>query len=300
MRIVVTGGAGFIGSHLVAALVTAGHDVVVLDNLLRGSREAVPGGASFIEGDIRDPESVTNALRGADLVYHLAAQSNVMGAMSDVDYSFQTNVAGTFNVLKAARDQAVPRLVFASSREVYGDQDVLPVPESAPLLARNPYGASKLAAEAYCRVWLELAPAVECNILRFANVYGPGDRDRVIPLWIGRARAGQDLEVFGGQQIIDFVPIQTAVAALVAAGACKLTGPVNVGSGTGTPLLELGERIMALSGSGAKLVRLPARSAEVVRFVAAVDQMRAQLGVTPPADPLEALPAMVHDAPAAG
>ncbi|MBI2765285.1 MAG: NAD-dependent epimerase/dehydratase family protein [Chloroflexi bacterium] len=288
MRVVVTGGAGFIGSHLVTALLAAGDDVTALDNLHRGDRSRVPPAARFIEGDIRDATTVEAAIAGAEVVYHLAAQSNVMGAISDRRYSFTTNVAGTFALLESAAKSGVRRFVFASSREVYGEPASLPVAETAQLLARNPYGASKVAGEAYCRAWAQ-AGGLHCSILRFANVYGPGDRARVIPLWLERASAGEDLEVYGGDQVLDFVPVSTTVDSLLKAGACDLDGPVNVASGKGTTLVALSDRILTLVGGRSRLVRRPPRSAEVVRFVADVSRMRSGLGIEPPDDPLAAL-----------
>lgn len=293
MRVLVTGGAGFIGSHLVDALVERGDDVVVLDNLKRGRVEHIEGHVGtgkvrLVVGDIRDEQEVAAATTGAEVVYHLAAQSNVMGAIQDMDYSFKTNVVGTFNVLKAASSAAVRRVVFASSREVYGDPDVVPVREDAPLLAKNPYGASKLAGEAYCRVW-QTANGLDCMVLRFANVFGLRDRDRVIPRWLARAADGQDLEVYGGNQVIDFVWVGQAVDALLAAAACTNDGAVNVGSGVGTPISDLGQRILALTRSSSSLRVLPARSIEVVRFIADVSRMRSVLGIEPPVDPLAQL-----------
>jgi UDP-glucose 4-epimerase len=292
VRVLVTGGAGFIGSHLVNALLVTGDDVTVLDNLHRGARTQVPAAARFIDGDIRDHATVEAAVAGAEVVFHLAAQSNVMGAISDRGYSFTTNVAGTFALLDAAAKSGVRRFVFASSREVYGEPASLPVPESAQLLARNPYGASKVAGEAYCRAWAQPG-GMHCNILRFANVYGPGDRDRVIPLWLERARKGEDLEVYGGDQLLDFVPVSAAVQALLKAGSDDLDGPANIASGKGTTLIALSDRILALVGGPSRLVRQPARTAEVVRFVADVGRMRSLLGIEPPDDPLAALSELV-------
>ena len=124
-------------------------------------------------------------MRGADVVFHLAAQSNVMGAVDDPDYSVTTNVIGTYNVLRAAAEAGVRRVVFTSSREVYGDPAVLPVDETRPLLAKNAYGASKVSGEAYCRTFAGTR-GLEVEVVRLTNVYGPGDSGRVIPLWIKR------------------------------------------------------------------------------------------------------------------
>jgi UDP-glucose 4-epimerase len=293
MRVLVTGGAGFIGSHLVDALVDRGDDVVVLDNFKRGRYEHIErqmdiGTLRLITGDIRDEHAVAEAMQGVELLYHLAAQSNVMGAVQDMDYSFSTNVVGTYNALKAASAAGVRRVVFSSSREVYGDPAKIPVREDAPLVAKNPYGASKLAGEAYCRVW-QTATGLDCIVLRFANVYGPRDRDRVIPHWLTRARDGEDLEVYGGRQVIDFVWVGQAVGALLAAATCVNDGPVNVGSGVGTPIIDLGKRILALTNARSELRVMPAREIEVVRFVADVARMRSVLGIEPAADPLHQL-----------
>jgi UDP-glucose 4-epimerase len=167
MRILITGGAGFVGSHLAHSLAGDGrHEIVVLDNLARGRAENLRPcnqHIRFIQGDIRDEASVREAMQGASIVFHLAAQANVLGALADPDYSFQTNVWGTLVV-------GVQRVVFSSSREVYGDASTLPVAENAPLLPKNQYGASKAAAEQYCRVFTT-TEGLDVNILRFSNIY---------------------------------------------------------------------------------------------------------------------------------
>jgi UDP-glucose 4-epimerase len=292
LRALVTGGAGFLGSHLVDALVARGDDVVVLDNLRRGQTAFLPlDRVRFIEADICDEQAVAEACVGVDTVFHLAAQSNVLGALQDMDYSFTTNVVGTFNVLKAATAAGATRLVFSSSREVYGEQTAIPVSEDAALTAKNPYGASKLAGEAYCRAWAAVG-GLRCSVLRFGNLYGPRDSGRVIPLWLDRAVRGEPLEVFGGEQVLDFVPVDFAVAALLRAAETDLDGPVNVGTGKGTAILDLAERISQLAGGRTPVQLRPARGAEVVRFVAEITRMRRLLGLDPPADPLVGLPAL--------
>jgi UDP-glucose 4-epimerase len=298
VRAVVTGGAGFLGSHLVDALIARGDEVVVVDNMRRGRtdnlrRHLASSRFHFLEGDIRDEGLMAAALTGAGLVYHLAAQSNVMGAHDDVDYSFTTNVGGTVTVLKSMAAAGVKRMIFASSREVYGEQQALPVREDAALNAKNLYGASKLSAESYCRAWTN-ALGVECIVLRFANVYGQRDSQRVIPLWLEQAQRGHDLTLFGGEQVLDFVWIGTAVQALLAAAECPADGPINVGSGKGTRLPDLAQMIKDLTGSRSEIRIAPARGAEVVRFVAHVEKMQAMLGVAPAAEALEQLPLMLR------
>lgn len=297
MKIIVTGGAGFIGSHLVERLARERWgDIVVVDNLYRSDPARIAArqhdAVQFVQADIRDTAALREHFAGAELVFHLAAQSNVMGALQDSDYSFTTNVVGTYNVLQAAHTAGVRRVIFASSREVYGEAARLPVAEDHPLNAKNAYGASKAAGELYARVF-QTSYGLETAILRLANVYGPHDHNRVIPLWLEAAAAGQDLTLYGGRQLIDFIPVEMVVTALTrAARVERLAGPINVGSGIGTPLLELAERIMALEGVRSRLDIQPARGIEVARFTADVTRMRQELELEPPADPLFALDAL--------
>jgi UDP-glucose 4-epimerase len=243
----------------------------------------------LIEGDVRERDTVRAATTGVERVYHLAAQSNVLGAVSDVDYSFTSNVVGTYNVLVAAREAAVGRIVFSSSREVYGEVDQVPVAEDRPMNPKNAYGASKVAGEVYCRVF-QNTYGLDVSVLRLANVYGPGDSDRVIPIWLDRARRGEDLELYGGTQVLDFVPVGLVVEALRRAAERSLGGqPLNVGSGVGTTLYDLAARVQALSDAAVGLRVLPARAVEVTRFVADVSRMCALLGLEPPSDPLVTL-----------
>jgi UDP-glucose 4-epimerase len=217
-----------------------------------------------------------------------------MGAVHDPRYSFETNVAGTFNVLDAAQRMGVRRVVFSSSREAYGEPQTLPVPEEHPLLAKNTYGASKVAGETYCRTFHNVF-ALETVVLRFSNVYGPRDFDRVIPIWLDRALGGESLELFGGSQVIDFVWIGQVVEALLRSADAPVAGqPVNIGGGTGTPIKDLASRILDVTGSGSSLNIAPARAAEVTCFTADVTRMRDLLGLEPPADPLMYLPEMLN------
>jgi UDP-glucose 4-epimerase len=288
--VLVTGGAGFIGHHLVRALLARGDQVVVLDNLHRGSfeREGLAG-AALVAGDMRSAADCAAAAAGCEVVIHLAAQSNVMGSESAPDYTFETNVTGTWNIARAAAAAGVRRFVFASSREVYGEPRCVPVVEEAPMRPKNVYGASKVAGEALLAGGA--AGAASVVTLRLANVIGPGDNGRVLPNWLDAVRRGDPMRVYGGAQELDFLPVDTCVAALVAAVDCDAPdGPVNVGSGCGTALLVLAERLRQLYGDSSRIEMLPARSAEVVRFVADVTRMREILGIEPSSDPLATLP----------
>jgi len=290
MRILVTGGAGFIGGHLVNRLASMGAgDVLVLDNLHRGFfRDSLPPTVEFRRVDIRDRDALADALKGREIVFHLAAQSNVMGAVADAGYSFNTNVVGTYNVLQGAAAAGVKRLVFPSSREVYGDPRSIPVPETAPLRAKNAYGASKIAGEVYCR--LAAQQGLETVVLRLANVYGPGDRDRVIPLFAAAASSGLPIAVFGEQKILDFVWIDVVVDALIkTAFGMFIRGPLNIGSGKGTTILDLARRIVDLSRSGSKIAVVEEREQEVGRFVADITRAKRRLKIPAPDDPLWAL-----------
>ncbi len=307
MRVLITGGAGFIGSHLVDRLLHysgepsgAAPDILVYDNMRRGRRAHLEphlsaGRVQLIEGDIRDETALQRALSGVEIVFHLAAQANVIGSEADRDYAFSTNVVGVYNVLKAAEAAGTRRVLFSSSREVYGEAQTLPVREDAPVAPKNAYGASKVAGEQYFRV-AQAREALETVIFRLANVYGPRDSERVIPLWMERARRGEELLLYGGDQVIDFVWVQDVVEAFAQAAFAergRVVGQtINIGTGQGTPIADLARRIVALSGSASQLQILPARGAEVRRFVADPARLKAVLGLEPD-PPLAHLPEML-------
>ncbi len=242
----------------------------MLDNLYRGrlanlalSRSSI----QFVEGDIRNQQTVKEVVKGADFVYHLAAQSNVLGAARDVDYSFSTNVVGTFNVLRASSAAGVKRVIFTSSREVYGDPESVPVPETAPIAPKNAYGVSKAVGELYCRTFAQ--HGLDVMILRLANVYGPRDTGRVIPIFIENALHGRPLTLFGGNQILDFVWIDLVTEALVkVARVGQMQGAINIGSGRGTRLDELARRILNCVGFRSAIETRASRDDEVLQFVA--------------------------------
>jgi UDP-glucose 4-epimerase len=298
-RVVVTGGAGFIGSHLVESLLNRGTgEVTVVDNLSRGRLSNLAPFQSdprlrLIEADIRDYLVVRRAIHGAGVVYHLAAQATVMGATRNIDYTFTTNVVGTYNVLKAAAEEGVSKFVFASSREVYGEPLMLPVDEGHPLMSINLYGATKVTGEALCRAFAREC-SLETTVLRIANVFGPRDIGRVIPHWIEQARAGNDLVVFGGEQILDFIWVTDVVDAMLRAAAADVAlPPINVASGTGTRILDLARRIGNLVGRTSGIKVMPRRSIEVTRFIGNPERMTQLLGLAPATDPLSRLALMV-------
>jgi UDP-glucose 4-epimerase len=296
MRVLVTGGAGFIGAHLVRRLIQDGYaDVTVLDNLKRGSFEALSDCRDrfrFIRGSITDRELLRRAMMECGVVFHLAAQSNVIGAAQDPDYTFNTNVLGAFEVLRAARHCKAVRVVFTSSREVYGETEGGTVSEICPLRPKNPYGASKAIGEILCSSFSDTG--LEAVILRLANVYGPGDSERVIPIFVENALSGKPLFLFGGTQVIDFVWVGTVIDALIRAGfGAWVQEPVNVGSGVGTRLTDLARRICVLTGSESEIRFAPARSIEVEHFIADIRRASQVFDITRPDEPLFGLPQVV-------
>ena len=296
-KILVTGGAGFIGSHLVDKLAGSGQCVRVIDNLSRGKlaylEELISRGmVEFIHTDLRDPQAIQEAIAGIETIFHLAAQSRVMDAEDDPKYTFHSNVLGTYQLLQTARVAgSVKRIVFASSREVYGEVTSLPVSEDAPLGAKNSYGISKIAGEAYCGLYN--SPDMRVSILRLANVYGPRDHGRVIPLFIEKLKQEQSLSLFGGEQIIDFISVDLVVDAFLKTSQVMPQKPINIGSGKGIAVRELAERIKQMSGSRISIDTLPAREIEVSQFIAQTDQMKKILGIIPPDDPLSNLGEMI-------
>jgi len=248
MNALVSGGAGFIGSNLVAALLRDGHHVRVLDDLCSGYADNVPDDAELIVGSVADADAVLAAMDGCDVVFHQAARRSVIGSVEHPLRTDTANVHGTLTILEMARQAGVRRVVSASSSSVYGGAAQMPTPESAPLVPRSPYAVSKLTGEHYCRVYTELH-GLETVSLRYFNVYGPRQRPdsayaAVIPLFIDALRSGVRPVVHGdGLQSRDFTFISDAVAANLAAAtapAAVCAGHAyNVAGGRRSTLLEL-------------------------------------------------------------
>ena len=242
MHSLVTGGAGFIGSHLVDRLLAAGDAVTVVDDLSRGGRDnlvaARGGGAQLVVADVADPVAVGEAFAAArpDRVFHLAAQASVRRSLEDPGHDARTNLVGTVNVLEAARRHGVERTVNVSTGgPLYPAAAPLPLSEAELPRPGSPYGQSKLAAEGYCDLYGR-RHGLSTMSVRFANVYGPrqdpSGEAGVVAIFSGRLLAGRPLPVFGdGRQTRDFVYVDDAVAALLAAAGSRETGPVNIGTG---------------------------------------------------------------------
>ena len=291
MKTLVTGGAGFIGSHIVDALVEAGHEVAVIDDLSGGKRENVHAAATLHEVDIRDAAAVTRTMQdvGPEVVFHLAAQVDVRKSLADVAYDAQTNVVGTINVLEAARGAGVRRLVNTSTGgAIYGEGDHIPVPtpETAAAEPMSAYGQSKYCAERYCR-WVHRLYGFQAVTLRYGNVYGPRQNPHadagVIAIFSGRALRGERPTVFGdGTQTRDYVYVEDVVRAnLLAAEHPEAThGEFNVGTEAQSTILDIIEAFKALVDDPAAFEPdfQPARLGELQRSALDISKARDTLG----------------------
>jgi nucleoside-diphosphate-sugar epimerase len=291
MKALVTGGAGFIGSHLVDTLVQAGEDVVVLDNLATGNPDnwAYPRYVQFIRGDIRDLNAVYRAMDGVDVVYHQAAIPSVPRSVSDPVTCHEVNVTGTFNVLLAARDAGARRVVYASSSAIYGDSVELPKRESMAPKPLSPYAAAKLAGEHYAQLFTQLY-GLETVGLRYFNVFGPrqspnSEYAAAIPKFVSRILAGEAPVVYGdGEQTRDFVAVQNVVQANLGAGQASAVAAgkaYNIGCGERISLNELLRVINRLAGRNIQAEYLPVRAGDIRDSVADITAARRDLGFEP-------------------
>ena len=287
-KVLVTGGAGFIGSNLVRLLLDEGREVTVYDNLSSGYRqnvEAMPG-ARFVEGDVRDAERLTEAMRGADTMFHLAASvGNTRSIEHPVDDS-EINVIGTLRVLEAARSLGVRKVVFSSSAGIFGELKFLPIREDHPVEPDSPYGASKLAAEKMCLAYSKLYE-LEAIALRYFNVYGINQRydayGNCIPIFAHRMLRGETVTIFGdGEQTRDFVNVRdVARANLLASEARGVSGAFNVASATSITINRLVELMSEASGLRPEVVYGPPRKGDVRHSRADITAARASLGFEP-------------------
>ena len=258
MRALVTGGAGFVGSHVVDRLLAAGHAIDVVDNLSTGRRELAHPAARLHAVDIRSPRlRAVFAETRPDAVVHLAAQMDVRRSVADPLFDASVNVLGTLNVLECCRRAAVARLVFASSGgAIYGDCETVPTPESQPTRPASPYGVAKLAAERYIAAWAALTGSTAVA-LRYANVYGPRQNPLgeagVVAIFSSRLVAGEPCLINGdGEQTRDYVYVEdVADATLLALGVPQTTDAINIGTGVESSVNDLYRRLAAVAGATA-------------------------------------------------
>ena len=296
VNVVVTGGAGFIGSNLVDALVARGDAVTVIDTLATGKREnlagAIAGGAQLHEVDVRDTAAVRAVFEAArpQLVFHLAAQIDVRRSVTDAAFDAAVNILGGISVLEAARVTGVRRVVNTSTGGgLYGDATVLPTPESHPIVPLAPYGQGKLAAEGYFDLYARLH-GISTVSLRYGNVYGPRQdvhgEAGVVAIFCGCLIEGRSPVIYGqGNQTRDWVEVSDVVAANLFAAEAPIRGPLNIGHGRETSVLDL---LVALRKVGAERglvlpdpVFADARPGEVMRSCLDVTRARVELGWSP-------------------
>ena len=281
----VTGGAGFIGSHLTRALLARGQKVTVLDNLSVGRREEVPEDARFVHGDIRDETAVVEALRGVDCVFHLAAQVTIRGSFDRFVEDLDTNVMGTARLLKALDPLAIKWFVLASSMAVYADAPTPdPIAESHAIRPISPYGIGKLAAEDVARQILE-ARGIPMTAMRYFNTFGPGQTYTpyvgVITIFVTRLLHGKSPVIFGdGEQQRDFVHVQDIAAGTLASPG-RTPGTYNLGTGRGTSLNTLAALLTDRLGPGLRATHAPAQPGELRFSVADIAAARRVLDYDP-------------------
>jgi UDP-glucose 4-epimerase len=302
MKALVTGGAGFIGSHLTDALVARGDEVLVIDDLSTGRREnlssALDSGANLEVADITETRTVVGLAEAAkpEVIFHLAAQMDVRRSVADPAFDAHVNVAGTANLLEAARLCESRRFVLASTGgAIYGEGEghTLPMSEDDPARPQSPYGQSKLAAEGYVGLYRRLY-GVDGASLRFGNVYGPRQDPHgeagVVAIFCGKLRAGERPSVFGsGEQTRDYVHVGDTVEAILAAGSATGPGPFNIGTGRETSVLELISILGEAAEAGLDPIFEPAREGEVERISIDPARAREAFGWSPGTDLIDGL-----------
>lgn len=292
-RVLVTGGAGFIGSNLVRALLERGDAVRVLDNFSTGNRENLAGlDVEVVEGELRSYERVHNAVRGAELVFHLGALGSVPRSVQDPLTSSAVNVEGTLNVLLAARDENVRRVVFSSSSSVYGTRRDLPVTEDTAPDPLSPYGVAKLAAERYCVSFSRVYESFETVVLRYFNVFGPRQSPHsqyaaVVPRFVTAIAAGRPVTIEGdGEQSRDFTYVGNVVDATIrAADVAGANGRIlNVSAGAAVTVNEVAETIGGILGKPVEREFAPPRAGDIRASWADTTAARELLGWAPTVD----------------
>jgi UDP-glucose 4-epimerase len=289
MRTLVTGGAGFIGSNLVDALVQRGDEVTVIDDISTGKRanldEAIQQGVQLLELDIRDDEAANAAMEQArpEAVFHLAAQIDVRKSVADPANDSRINVEGTVNVLRAAQAHGVQRFVNTSTGgAIYGEGQIIPAPEDHPVAPEAPYGLSKFCAEQYCELFTRLH-GLSTVSLRYGNVYGPRQdplgEAGVVAIFCGKLLEGERPTIFGdGGQTRDYIYVSDVVDANLKAADTQTTGAVNIGTGVETNVLQIVDALATHADGPFQAEHAPERPGEVRRIALDASRARQELG----------------------
>lgn len=286
MKVLITGGAGFIGSNIVKRLLSLGHEPVVFDNLSSGYRENLFSDAKFFEGDTRNQAQLFEAVKGCAVIMHLAASVGNKRSIDHPQLDSEINVIGTLNVLEAARSVNINRIVFSSSAGIFGELKALPIKEDHPQDPDSPYGTSKLAAEKMCLVYNKLY-GMHNICLRYFNVFGPHQRydayGNVIPIFANRLLQHEPLLVFGdGEQTRDFVNVHDVAAANInAALSSDVKGVFNIGSGSRVSIIKLTQLMQKASGIKSETQYCPPRPGDVRDSLADISSAKSMLGFTP-------------------
>ncbi len=288
MRVLVTGGAGFIGSHLVDALLAAGHETITIDNLVTGERDNIHPDVRFYEADIRDADAV-NALfarERPEVLIHEAAQLDVRRSVADPGYDADVNIVGTLRLLQAGHENGLQKVLFASSGgAIYGSTAVMPTPETNPTAPISPYGVSKLSIEHYLHYYHEVH-GLPYVALRYSNVYGPRQNPHgeagVIAIFAERLLRGESAMIYGdGENTRDYVYVSDVVSANLAALASDKVGAYNVGTGVETTVNTIFRQINALTEAGVEERHGEAKAGEQRRSCLSTEKAHADFGWQP-------------------
>jgi UDP-glucose 4-epimerase len=285
MKILVTGGAGFVGSRVVEYLLRDGHTVTVFDNLSTGFAHAVPDGASLVEGDLRDASAVSDAVEGHDAVIHLAAQALVPESVSDPQKAFDINLVGGFNLIEAMRKHGITRIVHSSTAAVYGNPEQVPIREDDRKLPINPYGSTKLAFEALLHSY-HAAYGFNVTMFRYFNPYGPTEHHEpethAIPNFIRAALDGTPVPLYWkGEPIRDFFFVDDIARAHVMGLSRDGYNVYNLGSGDGVRVGDVVETIFSITGSRAEIADLGERPGDPMQLFADTSRANNELGWKP-------------------
>jgi UDP-glucose 4-epimerase len=294
LRVFLTGGAGFIGSHVSRVLLDMEHDVTVYDNLSRGRRELVPDDAEFVRGDIADEETMTKQLRGHDAVIHLAGYLEVaVSVQKPVEFTVN-NVVNSVKLLEAMRRAGVGRIVFSSSATVYGVPERLPLREDDPLgMQANPYGATKVSVEAFLGVYHKLY-GFDCVALRYFNPYGPNElcdpETHAVPNIVRAALERRAVPLYWkGEQVRDYIYVEDLARAHIQPLKVKGFETFNVGTEVGTKVIDIVHAVSRILGYEVAIDDLGERKGDVEALYASSEKLRTQLGWTPQVDLEEGL-----------
>ncbi len=295
MKFLITGGAGFIGSHIAEELINKG-EVVVFDNLSVGKKEFSPNGCNFIKGDIKNKEEISNAMKDVDIVFHDAAFVSIRGSFEKIREVLENNFLGTLNVFESAKDNNVGKIIFASSMDVYGEPQYLPVDEKHPLNTKSLYGLSKITGEMLCKTFEEKY-GIKCTVLRYFNTYGtrqtPSPYVGVITNFIVQALEKKPLTVYGdGNQTRDYVWVNDVAQANVLAAFSKKSGVFNVGSGEEISVNKIADLIIKyLDGEKVYLENPPG---EIKKMRADISRAKKLLNYNPKGRLAEMLPSLIE------